>query len=205
MKYAAIPVALLCASTVYAQDTSAVAPVPAVATVEASSAAAVTATPAPVVATARSVTPGSATLLPPNTEILVSMNAELNSKKAREGTTFMLSVSQDVMLGNYIIIPRGTPAHGEVTWRTGKGAFGKSAKMEFEIRYLDLNGRRVPLVGHFRQEGKGNTGATIGTAIAAGVFSAFVTGKSAIVEQGREFRVFTREALDVVIPVASSN
>lgn len=154
---------------------------------------------APVVATARpAVQPGQA-ILQTNTQVLVTINAELNSKKAKEGTRFTLSVSQDVMLGDYIVIPKGTPAYGEVTWRTGKGAFGKSAKMEFEIRYLELNGRQVPLVGQFRQEGKGNTGAAVGAAVAVGVFGAFVTGKSAIVEQGREFRVFTREPLQVTL------
>lgn len=62
----------------------------------------------------------------------------------------------------------------------------------------------MPLVGHFRQEGRGNTGATVGAVVAVGVFSAFVTGRSAVIEQGREFRVYTREPLDVTIPGAPS-
>lgn len=197
MKSAVLPALLFVVPVAHAQEAPAPAPA-----AETQPAAAVVATPQPVVATARTVTPGASTLLPPNTEILVTMNSELNSKKAKEGTKFTLSVAQDVMLGNYVVIPKGTPAYGEVTWRTGKGAFGKSAKMEFEIRHLDLNGRQLPLTGHFRQEGKGNTGAAVGAVVAVGVFGAFVTGKSAIVEQGREYRVFTREPLDVVIPTS---
>lgn len=145
------------------------------------------------------VAPGAATL-PANTEVIVSMNSELSSKKFKKaGHTFVLSVANDVRIGDYVVIPKGTPAHGVVTWRTGKGAFGKSAKMEFDITHVDLNGRRIPLTGHFRQEGAGNTGAAVGAAVAVGVFGAFVTGKSAIVEQGREFKVHTTEPLPVML------
>ena len=157
------------------------------------------AAPAPIVAhPIDAPIAGTAAMLPANTEVVVSMNEELNSKKFKKaGKTFQLSVASDVVLGDYVVIPRGTPAYGIVTWRTGKGAFGKSAKMEFDITHADLNGRRIPLKGHFRQEGRGNTGAAVGAAVAVGVFGAFVTGKSAIVEQGREFKVYTTEALPV--------
>lgn len=193
MKYLMLPAMLLAVAPAYAQDTAK----------KPDAVPATVVPPSSVMATARSVTPGGSAVLPSNTEVLVSTNSEINSKKVREGDKFVLSVAQDVMLGNYIVIPRGTPAHGVVTYRTGKGAFGKSAKMEIEVRSLDLNGRSVPLVGHFRQEGRGNTGATVGAVVAVGVFSAFVTGRSAVIEQGREFRVYTREPLDVTIPGAA--
>ena len=159
--------------------------------------------PAPVVAVARPSADANS-LLPANTEVLLRLNSEVNSKKARKGDHFDLTVANDVMLGNYIVIPRGTPARGEITYRTGKGAFGKSAKMEYSITSLDLNGQSIPLQGHFRQEGNGNTGATVATAIAVGVFSAFVTGKSAVVPAGTELKVYTRMPLPVLPPVAGA-
>lgn len=140
------------------------------------------------------------TALPANTEVAVTLNTEVSSKKMKQGQQFDVSVARDVMLGNFVVIPRGTKGTGQITYRTGKGAFGKSAKMEIEIRSLDLAGRVIPLSGKFRQEGSGNTGATVATAVAAGVFSAFVTGKSAVFEQGRELKCFTVEALPVMPP-----
>lgn len=113
------------------------------------------------------------------------------------GSTFDLTVASDVMLGNYVVIPRGTPAKGVLSYRTGKGAFGKSAKIEIDMVSINLNGRTIPVGGHYRQEGAGNTGATVGTAVAAGVFSAFVTGRSAVWAQGAEFKAFTKEAIPV--------
>lgn len=143
---------------------------------------------------------GASGSLSPNAEVIVRFNSELNSKKAREGTAFTATVAYDVMLGNMIVIPRGTAAYGVVTWRTGKGAFGKSAKMDYEFRSIDLNGQRVPVSGKFHQQGEGNTGAAIGAAVAVGVFGAFVTGRSAIVEAGRESKIYTTQAIPVLAP-----
>ena len=135
-------------------------------------------------------------VLPANTEVMVSLNEELNSKTAREGKVFDVSVARDVMAGGRVAIPRGTRGNGEVVFRTGRGAFGKSGKMEIKLHNVVLGGRTVPLGGRFRQEGRGNTGATIGAVLAAGVIAgALVTGRSAIFEQGREFRGYTLDAL----------
>lgn len=153
--------------------------------------------------TARAVTQptGNTVILPANTELLLRLSQEVNSKRMKEGETFRVALAQDVMIGNFIVLPKGTPGTGYVSYRTGKGAFGKSAKMEITMRSLDLpNGRTIALTGMTRQEGTGNTGATVGTAVAAGVFSAFVTGRSAVFAEGREVRGFTREALEVALP-----
>lgn len=152
-------------------------------------------------------TPVSSTkkvVLPANTEILLSMNEELNTKKNKEGDTFYMSVVHDVILDNHIVIPKGSRATGEITWKTGKGAFGKSGKMEIELHYLELNGQRVPLVGTFRQEGEGNTVATVAGVVAVGVFAVFITGKTGVIPRGRELMVHTKDDLPVAFAAAAA-
>jgi glucose/arabinose dehydrogenase len=177
-----------------------VAAQPVQATVAPAATPAATATPAALNATRVEAPVAGAAVLPSNTEVLLRLDQEVSSKVMKVGDSFKLTVLQDVMLGNYVVIPRGTPASGTITYRTGKGAFGKSAKMEITMNAINLNGRSIPLTGNFRQEGEGNTGATIGMAVAVGVFSAFVTGRSAIFQRDREFRVATREAIPVTLP-----
>jgi len=118
--------------------------------------------------------------------VTLVMSKEVNSSVDDEGDTFPLTVLNDVKVGDTIVIPRGTPATGEVTWRTGKGAFGKSGKLEFSLRHIDLDGKRIPVSGDYRQEGEGNTIATGVGIIAVGVFAGFITGKRARVPMGRE-------------------
>lgn len=142
-------------------------------------------------------------VLPTNTEITIKLNQELSSKSARAGDKFTGTVASDVMLGNMVVIPKGTPANGLVTWRTGKGAFGKSAKMEYEYRSIDLNGQRIPISSKYREEGRGNTGAAVGAVVAVGIFGAFVTGRSAVIAQGTESKVNTTAPVPIELPAGA--
>lgn len=141
-------------------------------------------------------------VLPANTQITLSMNDMITSKgkKFSEGDTFDMTVTHDVMLGQYVIIPKGSRGVGRITWMTSKGMFGKSGKMEISIEYVEVGGRQIPVKGNYRQEGEGNTVATVGTVIIAGVFGAFVTGKSAVIPQGRELTAHTKADLPVSLP-----
>jgi len=137
--------------------------------------------------------------LPANTEVYLRLNEELSTKGdwMEEGHTFGLTVTNDVMLGDYIVIPAGSRATGTVTWMTNKGMFGKSGKFEIDITSVEVNGRRIPLEGTFRQEGEGNTVATIGAVVAAPVVGFFITGRSGRMPAGTELTVYTKEAIQV--------
>ena len=138
--------------------------------------------------------------LPANSEVVLELNGELSSKTHRAGDKFSLTVAKDVVVDNQVVIPRGTRAIGQVTWRTGTGGFGKSGKMELAFRYLEMNNLKVPVEGSFRQDGEGNTAATVGAVLAAGVVGGLIVkGKSARIPEGREFTVRTVEALPVTV------
>lgn len=190
--------------SVQAQETAAPAAAAEPAAV-AETAAAPAAVPAVAAAPALAVAaPAPGLMLPAATEIVLTPDAEANSKKLREGHTVPMRTVFDVMHNGVVVIPKGTRGMGTVTWRTGKGAFGKSAKMEITFNELTLpNGHRLPLAGMHRQEGQGNTGAAIGAAIAVGVFGAFVTGKSAIIPSGQHLMARTSESLAYSIPAGA--
>lgn len=141
-------------------------------------------------------------VLPANTELTLSMNQEVTTKgkKWSEGDTFDMSVTHDVMLGQFVVIPKGSRGVGRITFLTSKGAFGKSGKMDIELEYVEVGGRRIPIAGSFKQEGEGNTVATIGGVLLAGVFAGFVTGKSGRIPQGRELAAHTKSDLPVALP-----
>lgn len=141
-------------------------------------------------------------VLPPNSEVVVTPNDTLTTKgkQLKEGYKFRISTVFDVMQDGIVMIPKGTPGEGTVTWMTNKGAFGKSGKMEVGFNWIELGGRRISLTGNHRQEGDGNTGATVGAAVAVGVFSAFVTGRSATIVNGQQLRARTVEPLTFEIP-----
>ncbi len=183
-------VSLLVAVPAVAQDAAA----PAV------EATVVEATPAVPVMVEKPVEVTTGTMLPSNTDVWLSVDSEITSKKMQQGDKIAFKVSRDVMMGQFVVIPRGTPAEGHVSYRTGKGVFGKSAKFEFDIDRIMLNGRDIPVAGHHRIEGRGNTGATVGAVVAVGVIGGlFVTGRSATMAQGSEWKASTKEPLAITV------
>jgi hypothetical protein len=141
-------------------------------------------------------------VLPANTEVHLSLNEELSTKGnwMEEGHTFGLTVVSNVMVGDYVIVPKGARATGQVTWMTNKGMFGKSGKFEIEIKHVEVNGRRIPLEGTFRQEGEGNTVATVGAVVVLPVAGFFLTGRSGRMPKDMELTVFTADDLPVELP-----
>ncbi|WP_174297256.1 hypothetical protein [Sphingomonas bacterium] len=176
-----------CAETGVAPATASRTPPPA---------AVVASAAAPVVVPEQHDTAGHM-ILPVNTQVPLTIDAELASNKAKVGDTFALSVERDVMEGTTVVIPRGAHAIGAVKTRSGKGTLGKSGKMEVEIRSLDLDGRVVALTGSGKQAGKGNGAATLGTLLLFGPFAAAVTGTSARFHKGRAFTAYTSEPIVV--------
>ncbi|MGB3803220.1 MAG: hypothetical protein WA935_04265 [Sphingopyxis granuli] len=126
--------------------------------------------------------------LPVNTLVQVTPANEITSKEMKEGTKREFLVVNDVEYQGVVIIPRGSPVEAQVTWRTGKGIVGKSAKFELSFDWVRVHQANYKLRGMHRQEGRGNTaGALLGAAV--------ITGKSATMVPGQIVNVFTAEPI----------
>lgn len=156
--------------------------------------------PVPAVIFAAPATPAEA-VLPPGSDILLRVNDQLTTRTHRMGDNFSLTVVSDVSVDGHVVIPAGTRGVGQVTWRSGRGGFGKSGKMEVTLRYVELGGRRIPIEGFHRQEGEGRTAATVGAIAGAGVIGGlFVRGSNARIPAGFELTGRTSEAVPVTAP-----
>jgi hypothetical protein len=126
----------------------------------------------------------------------VSPRHDVSTADLRKGDGFDLVVTRDVMKDGYVVIPRGTPGHGRVTWRTGNGGFGKSGKMEFDLVDLMLDGHPVPVSGHYRVEGKGAAGFTIVAWVIGGMAAASqIKGEDAVARTSAHYAGTTGVAL----------
>jgi hypothetical protein len=151
------------------------------------SALVLTTTPALVIAQAPAAA-APQVVLPMDTMIQVTPVNEITSIKMKEGDTYMMQVAADVAQNGVVVIPRGAPVKGTITWRTGKGIGGKSAKFDMTFNTVTVQGHQYALKGKHRQEGKGNT-------VAALLGSMFVSGRSAIITSGQVVTAFTAEAI----------
>lgn len=134
-----------------------------------------------------------------NTPVEMALNSGLSSKANATGEKFSLTVTQDVRADGQIVIPKGSRAVGLITYAKGNGSFGKSGKMELAFKYVELNGKQIPLEGTFYQEGEGNTAGTVGAVLAAGVIGGFVVkGHSANFVAGRDFSATIKQDVPFV-------
>ena len=132
--------------------------------------------------------PLSGVVLPPNTVVPLVSADEISSINMKVGDTHQIQVASDVVEKGQVVIPRGSPVAAVVTYRTGKGIVGKSAKFEMTFSTVTVNGRAYKLKGKVRQEGRGNTaGALLGSMI--------ITGKSAVVMPGQTMTAITDEPI----------
>lgn len=130
-------------------------------------------------------------VLPANTMITVTPVDEITSKGMKEGDHRTLQVVNDVLHDGTVVIPRGATVRALVSWRTGKGIVGKSAKFELTFQSVLVNGVEYALKGKHRQEGKGNTvGALLGSMI--------ITGRSAVIVSGQQLTAFTAEDIPTI-------
>lgn len=112
-----------------------------------------------------------------------------------------MSVARNVVMDGHVVIPRGARGIGHVSYRTKKGAFGKSGKMEVELDYIEIGDQRIPITGNERVEGEGNSTATIATAAFLSIIGAgLITGRSAEIPRGREMTAWTKEDVPVIFP-----
>jgi hypothetical protein len=122
---------------------------------------------------------GAAPLLRQGTEIRLKTVSLLSSKFSKLGDRFELLTTEDLKVNGQVVIPAGTRGVGEVTKVEKKGAFGKSGKLDTRVVYLAVGDQRIAMTGQSHEAGAGGTAGTVAAAVLVGVFSAFVTGKSA--------------------------
>ena len=143
------------------------------------------------VAPAPTVVPAVARIvLPANTVVVVTPVQEITSIHMKKGDVQMLQVANDLVSNGVVVVPRGAPVKATVTWRTGKGIGGKSAKFELTFDSVNVRGVDHPLKGKWRQEGRGNT-------VAALLGSMLISGHSAVMNSGQMVNAFTAEDIAI--------
>jgi hypothetical protein len=115
-----------------------------------------------------------------------------------------MRVAELVRVDGHGIVPAGTQAVGEVTQVKRKGAFGNSGKLDVRVLHLDLGENRIRPTGTNSDLGAGGTGATVAVAVVAGLFSAFVTGKSAELPVGTQMLGYMEANTPVIVEALPS-
>jgi hypothetical protein len=103
-------------------------------------------------------------IVPAGTEVTISLGSALGSKLSQAGQTFTGTVAKDVMVGNDVVIPKGSPVAGTVTDAKPLGKFAGGAVLQVRLDSIKLSGYDMPVqtaLRSFTEKGKGKRTAVI--------------------------------------------
>jgi hypothetical protein len=126
-------------------------------------------------------------VVPMGTEVRLATAQPLSSKTSIKGDFVPLTVTDDVRIGDQLVIPAGTAAVGQISDARAKGAMGMNGRLVIRPLYLQVHGRTVRLAGSEREKGSVEAGAVIGMAVLGPLF----TGRSATIPAGTPMLAMT--------------
>jgi hypothetical protein len=88
--------------------------------------------------------------------------AAVDSRTAQVGDKLTLTLEQNVLVGDHIVIPRGTAVEATLTHADHAGHVGVPGDIVFEVRDLVANGLTIPLRGGETLEGVNHYKKTMG-------------------------------------------
>lgn len=149
--------------------------------------------------------------LPSGTKIPCRLDQNISSATAEEGQTVQLVATEEVRVGDVVVIPQGAPVIGTVTQALAKRRMGRTGKLDFSIdKVRTADGKYIPLRYTIEKKEGGSHGTRTGilTASAAIVFwpaaPAFLLmkGKDVTLHKGMAFEVFTDSDFKMSPPAA---
>lgn len=90
-------------------------------------------------------TPGTHITVLENTLIRVTTDQPLSTKHSKDGMPVTFSVSEDVIVGNVLVVPRGATVRGEVIRNKKAGVVSGSPELTLKLDSLELGGESYPL------------------------------------------------------------
>lgn len=201
-KFAAALAALLVVPVAQAQDTVAAAPLPS--TTPAPAAQPIAAPAAADGATAGvAAAPAACCRLAAGSVVELQLGESLSSARHKRGDRFALRLSQPLAVDGAEPIPAGTPAVGEVVHGARSRGGGHPGELLIAGRYLEFNGRQIPLRGlSVGQSGRNQINGAMGAALVIGPFAMFVRGHE--IEIPADTALRAKLAQDLDLPVAGT-
>lgn len=142
----------------------------------------------------------SEVIIPNGTKISARLEQTLTSATAEQGQQVQLSVTENVRVGDTIVIAQGAPAIGTVVLAQEKRSMGRTGKLDFSIdKVRVVDGDFVPLRYTMQKREGGSKGVSTGVMTAgvavlfwpAAPFILLRKGKDVTINRGVTLEVFT--------------
>jgi hypothetical protein len=119
--------------------------------------------------------------VPSGTLLTIEITDYVSTRTANRDDLFNFRLAEPLRLKDVVVMQEGTPGKGIVIEAAKPGMGGKPAKLVLAARYLEFEGRQIPVKGlNLGLDGKNNSGTTLALGIlggaVGGVAGLMVTG-----------------------------
>jgi len=151
-------------------------------------------------------------MIPDGTKLRVRLEENLSSETAELGQTVDFAVTQEVRVGDAVVVANGARATGSIIKVQPRRRMGRAGYLDFTIERVQLvdgNWLSVRYTPN-KNSGKGNAAAGVTTGVLAVVFwpaaplGLLIKGHDVEINKGRTFDVFADESTYVAAAVAAS-
>jgi hypothetical protein len=122
-------------------------------------------------------------LLRAGTQLELVTDATVNSKTALVGDALKLTLAQDVLVGDRVVLPKGTPVEASITQADPAGHAGTPGDVAFQVHALQVGDHQIALQGGATLEGTNHYKRTIGFIFVP------VVGDAALLLHGEEAEI----------------
>ncbi len=129
--------------------------------------------------------------LPDGTPIHLYLKDDLNSKSSRNGDRIRFQVREDVLVGNVVVVPAGSPAQGHVIAVGHRGMAGHSGRLSFSVDYVAApDGTKIPVVSKANVSGGSNGKVAAAAAATYGPEALLMRGWNADIRKGTTLNAY---------------
>jgi hypothetical protein len=152
-------------------------------------------------------------MIPDGTKIRVRLETDLSSETSELGQTVDFAVTQEVRIGDAVVVANGARATGSIVQVEPKRRMGRSGKLDFSIDRVQLvdgawlNVRYAPQKNHGKANGATTGVLTAGLAVVfwpAAPLGLLIKGHDATIIKGRTYEVFSDDSVYVASAVTAS-
>ena len=137
-------------------------------------------------------------VLPMGTALTITIKEEISSKVFFHGDTVAMEVDEDVLVNGRIVITKGTPVKGGVSYARQGEDYGKPGELIVEAEsVIAVDGQEIKLRGTLGKRGKDETDTAAILSIMLGRMGGFLArenkGGNARIKAGTKVKAYTRE------------
>jgi hypothetical protein len=139
-------------------------------------------------------------MLRDGTDVDLQFAQDLSSKTSSEGDPVVLTLVDDLKVGDVVVAKAGSKAFGEVTKAEKSGMMGKAGELNIRLDYLKSGDTKIKLRGTKGKEGESGATSAVVLTVLFGPIGLIKHGKDVDIKSGQPLHAFIGD--DIALPPA---